>query len=337
MILPPWLAAMAGWSLLLAYVATGAASLGGFYLYGNMILRDATGHTVSAVLLVTSLTGVSMWITWRDVKISARLMLWIEAVSITLISIVVILVLARHGLHGDVEQIQLRGMTGSGLRLGLVLALFSFVGFESATTLGTEARNPLKTIPRAVFLSSLLGGIFFTLSAYTEVLGFRIVGQNLGTSDAPFRVLARVGGLPVLGTLIDVGALVSMFAGMLACVTAAARVLLLMAHNGLTHGSLRNTHARNETPGVAILVSGLASFIPVRDSGISRHERPGRLRLDGLAGDVRIYCRVRVGLPRAPALSPRPPRSCQRGDKNNPTACVHCDGAGFRRKPISCP
>ena len=38
-------------------------------------------------------------------------------------------------------------MTGSGLRLGLVLALFSFVGFESATTLGSEAHNPLKTIP----------------------------------------------------------------------------------------------------------------------------------------------------------------------------------------------
>jgi len=40
-------------------------------------------------------------------------------------------------------------MTGSGLRLGLVLALFSSVGFESATALGSEARNPLKTIPRA--------------------------------------------------------------------------------------------------------------------------------------------------------------------------------------------
>ena len=52
-------------------------------------------------------------------------------------------------------------MTGSGLRLGLVLALFSFVGFESATTLGAEARNPLKTIPRAVIQSAIIGGAFF--------------------------------------------------------------------------------------------------------------------------------------------------------------------------------
>ena len=86
--------------------------------------------------------------------------------------IVVVLLLVRHGWHWDWEQLHLRGMTGSGLRLGLVLALFSFVGFESATTLGSEARNPLKTIPRAVIQSAILAGAFFTVCAYAEVLGF---------------------------------------------------------------------------------------------------------------------------------------------------------------------
>jgi amino acid transporter len=163
----------------------------------------------------------------------------------------------------DWTQLRLRGMTGSGLRLGLVLALFSFVGFESATTLGSEARNPLKTIPRAVIQSALLAGGIFIVCAYTEVLGLRTVGQDLGASQAPMRVLAGVGGVPVLGLLIDIGVLVSMFAGTLACITAAARVLLLMAHNGLTHGSLRTTHARHETPGRAIVVTGIAAVAPV--------------------------------------------------------------------------
>jgi amino acid transporter len=107
-------------------------------------------------------------------------------------------------------------MTGSGLRLGLVLALFSFVGFESATTLGAEARNPLKTIPRAVIQSAIIGGAFFTVCAYTEVLGFRTAGQDLGSSPAPMHVVAAVGGVPLFGLLIDIGALVSMFAGTLA-------------------------------------------------------------------------------------------------------------------------
>ena len=42
---------------------------------------------------------------------------------------------------------------GVAFGLGVVLALFSFVGFESATALGDEAINPLLTIPRAVVRS----------------------------------------------------------------------------------------------------------------------------------------------------------------------------------------
>jgi len=263
MILPPSLGATAAWSLLLAYIATGASVIGGFYHYGNLLLRDATGHGTSAAFLAIGVTAISVWIAWRDVKISARLMLWIEAISVSFILIVVALVLVRHGWHLDWEQFHLRGMSGSGLRLGLVLALFSFAGFESATTLGSEARNPLKTIPRAVIQSALLAGAIFTACAYAEVLGLRSVGQDLGTSQAPMRVLAQIGGLPLLGLLIDIGALVSMFAGTLACVTAAARVLLLMSHNGLAHRSLQKTHERNETPSLAIVVTGSAAVLPV--------------------------------------------------------------------------
>src|SRR5580700_10708966 len=206
MTLPPWLSAVAAWSLLLAYVATGSSVIGGFYHYANLLLRDATGHGASAALLAIAVTAISMAIAWRDVKISARLMLWIEAVSVTLILILVTLVLWRHGLHWDWNQLHLSGMTGSGLRLGLVLALFSFVGFESATTLGSEARNPLQTIPRAVIQSAILSGAIFTICAYAEVLGFRAAGQDLGTSPAPMRVLAQVGGLNFLGVVIDIGA-----------------------------------------------------------------------------------------------------------------------------------
>src|SRR6202166_4970244 len=261
--LPPWLSATVAWSLLLAYVATGSSVIGGFYHYANLLLRDATGHAYSAVFLASLVTAVSIWIAYRDVKISARLMLWIEAASVTVIVIVVALLLVRRGWHLDAEQLHLRGMTGSGLRLGLVLALFSFVGFESATTLGSEARNPLQTIPRAVIQSAVLAGAFFTICAYAEVLGFHIAGQDLGASQAPMYLLARVAGVPVLGLLIDIGALVSLFAGTLACITAAARVLLLMAHGGLAHKSLRATHARNRTPGRAVAITGIAALLPV--------------------------------------------------------------------------
>jgi amino acid transporter len=299
-VLPPAFGAVAAWSLLLAYVATGSSVIGGFYHYGILLLRDATGHSASAVVLAILVTGISVWIAWRDVKISARLMLWIEAVSMSLVLIVVVLVLVQHGVHLDWQQMQLRGMTGSGLRLGLVLALFSFVGFESATTLGAEARNPLKTIPRAVIQSALLAGAVFIICAYTELLGLRSAGYDLGASQAPMRVLAVAGGVPLLGVLIDIGALVSMFACTLACITAAARVLLLMSHKSLTHRSLRATHAHHETPGRAIVATGFAAVLPAAilaargSSGLDVYGWMGSLATYGF---IVTYALVSIALP----------------------------------------
>jgi amino acid transporter len=301
MTLPPWLSATVAWSLLLAYVATGSSVIGGFYHYANLLLRDASGRVFSAVLLSLFVTATSIWIAYRDVKISARLMLWIEAVSASVIVIVVVLLLFRYGWHLDQEELHLRGMTGTGLRLGLVLALFSYVGFESATTLGAEARNPLKSIPRAVIQSALLAGVFFVVCAYVEVLGFHLVGQNLGDSQAPMYVLARVGGIPILGILIDIGALISLFAGTLACITAAARVLLRMAHDGLAHDLLRTTHARNHTPSYAVIITGIAALAPVAvlaargDSGLDVYGWMGSLATYGF---IVAYALVCIALPR---------------------------------------
>src|SRR6202158_1591708 len=97
MILPPWMGAVAAWSMLLAYIATGAGVAGGFYHYANVLLVDATNHTTSTVLLTVVVTGLSTWIACRDVKVSARLMLWIEGGSLVVILTVMVLVLTGQG------------------------------------------------------------------------------------------------------------------------------------------------------------------------------------------------------------------------------------------------
>jgi amino acid transporter len=105
----------------------------------------------------------------------------------------------------------------------------------------------------------------------------------------------------VLGLLIDIGALVSLFAGTLACITAAARVLMLMAHHGLAHGALRATHARNETPHFAILVTGAAAVLPVAvlaargSTGLDVYGWMGSLATYGF---IVAYALVSIALPR---------------------------------------
>jgi amino acid transporter len=114
-------------------------------------------------------------------------------------------------------------------------------------------------------------------------------------------LLARIAGVPILGLMIDIGALVSLFAATLACITAAARVLLLMAHNGLAHGSLRNTHVQNRTPGRAVIITGLAALFPVAvlavhgSSGLDVYGWMGSLATYGFIVGYALVC---IALPR---------------------------------------
>jgi amino acid transporter len=208
--------------------------------------------------------ALAVVLAYRDVKISTRLMLGLEIVSVLLITTVAAGVLLRNGVHPDMDQLRVQGITPDKLRLGLVLAIFSLVGFESATSLGHEAKDPLTTIPRAVKWSAILAGLFFVFCAYSEVLAFRGEVESLDKSVAPFTVMARHAGMPAfLSILIDVGGVASFFSCMLACLTASARVLYLMGQRGAIHSLFGEAHDSNRTPHRAVVVSGLAVFLPL--------------------------------------------------------------------------
>jgi amino acid transporter len=259
---PRW-GVLAGWALLIAYVGTAAAVSAGVTNYANVILRDRFGVQAFPLLLTALVTAIACYLAYRDVQISARLMLWLQAASVALISAIAIAVIAKHGWHPDMRQLTLQGVTPEKLRLGLVLAIFSSVGFESATSLGSEARNPLTSIPRAVKWSAILAGVFFFLCAYAEVLAFHGEAQSLGQSPAPLHILAQQVGLPpMMGTLTDLGAVVTFFSCFLACITAAARVLFLMGRHGALHSELGEAHEENQTPHRAVLLSSIAAFLP---------------------------------------------------------------------------
>jgi amino acid transporter len=274
----------AGWALLLAYTATGASVVGGFLNYAHVLIPAS--QILPTPLLALLATAAATFFAYRDVQASARMMLWIEAISISMIVLVVSTLLFRNGLHIDTPQLQLHAVTPSGVRLGVVLALFSFVGFESATTLGHEAKNPLHTIPRAVIQSAILAGLFFLVCCYTETLGFRQLHQDLGASEDPFRALATLAHIPILGAAIDIGAFVSMFACTLACITAAARVLLKMAGDGLLPIHLARTHAKNETPHLAVLAVGFAVLL--LSAGLAAHGASGA-DIYGWMGSLAVY------------------------------------------------
>jgi amino acid transporter len=260
--LPPVFGAVAAWALLLAYLAIGASVAGGALYYTNLLSQQFLHCTPPSLLVLVMACSAAGLVAYRDVKLSAELMLWIEVCSVSLICIILAIMPIRIGLHLDMDQFALRGVSFSSLGPALVLSMFSFVGFESATTLGGEARNPLRTIPRAVIQCAILAGVFFVLCSYSEVLGFRGESGRLSDTTSPMHLLANKAGVSPLGTGIDFGALISMVACVLACVTAASRVLLRMGRERLVPALFEKTSSRHGTPVTAVAFSTCAVFIP---------------------------------------------------------------------------
>jgi amino acid transporter len=297
----PIVGMLAAWALLIAYVGTATAIAAGLTNYTNVVLKSLFGLEVFPLLLAALAALLAIWLAYRDVTLSARLMLGLEVVSVVLISVVAVGVLSRNGFHVDMDQVILKGASLEKLRMGLVLAVFCSVGFESATSLGAEAKEPLRNIPRAVKWSGILAGLFFIFCAYTEVLGFRGETETLDKSLAPMNVLARNAGMPaVIGLLINMGALVSFFSCFLACITASARVLYLMAQKGALHALLGRAHTMNQTPHRAVFVSGFAAFLPLAfliPAGISPFDVYGMLGTVATLGFLTAYMLVSIAAP----------------------------------------
>lgn len=284
--LPPIFGATAAWALLLAYVATGASVAAGALYYAVILAQQFLHWSAPALLILALVCAIAAYIAWRDVKLSAEVMLWIEAISVALILLILAALVFHFGLRLDWEQLRLKGMSFPSLGPALVLAIFSFVGFESATSLGAEARDPLRTIPRAVLLCALLIGTFFMLCSYSQVLGFHAIGSKLSDTTSPLHQLAAICGIAPLGIAIDIGAMVSMFACVLACITASSRLLIKMAHESLMPRALERANKRHGTPGAAIATAAALVFF---STVVLTLRHVGPLDIYDLAGSLSVF------------------------------------------------
>ena len=260
MSLGPTAGFITGWALILAYLATGIAVASYTVPYAQTLLANL--HTTIPALLMFGIVVALVWfVAYKDVRLSAKMMLLLEGVSVSLILILGIAMVAHTGLHLG-NQLSLKGMTLNGLQGGMVLGIFSFVGFESATALGAEAKNPKRNIPRAVFMSTAIAGSFFILMSFIMVSAFE--GYKIPLNDSSLVALpamAEIAHAPLLGVLVSFGAIISLFACALACVNATSRILLSMSRDGLIHGHLGKSHDTNATPHIAATTCAILMFV----------------------------------------------------------------------------
>jgi amino acid transporter len=253
---PIW-GVVSGWSLLIGYVFTGAAVISGAANYLLILFYRPsieTGGLPYAIFFSICVVGIAWYLAYRDIKLSTRATLALECLTVLLILLIAAAALSTRDHVIDLQQLQLRGSTSGGIRLGLVLAFFSFVGFEAATVVGTETRSPFQTVPRAVLLSVVLSGIFFSIVAYAVVGAFHALTPTLDKSDAPLNQIAVSIGIGWIAPLISVGVAMSCFACVIACINAGGRVLYALSRHGLAHASTGRAHASHATPHAAVSI-----------------------------------------------------------------------------------
>lgn len=140
---------------------------------------------------------------------------------------------------------------------GMLLLVFAFTGFETATVPAGEVREPRRTLPFAI-LASL--AVIVPLYVLVQVVSIGTL-PGLAESTRPLADAAGRFAGSMGAAVVVVGALVSIAGTLNGLVLAAPRLLFAMAGDGQLPAVFARTHARHHTPHVAILLTGLAMLV----------------------------------------------------------------------------
>jgi len=249
---------ISGWSLLFAYMTLAAGCSAGLGAFTSKLLA-VFGIQIGWLPLSIVLSIIMILLGITDAKTSTRVMLTMEGISILLILVISVVIIfkvaATRGL--SIVPFKLNGVKMSAIAGTSVLAFLSFIGFESASSLGEETKNPQRCIPIAIGSAVFVTGIFYLVSSYAQVIGFGLDAKGLKaitSSTLPLSDLANKYISKTFGTLLILSGALSFFSCALGSVCAGARMLFSMSRDGLMHKSMRKVHRKYNTPYAALIL-----------------------------------------------------------------------------------
>jgi basic amino acid/polyamine antiporter, APA family len=156
------------------------------------------------------------------------------------------------------------------------VAILILVGFESVTSMGEEAKNAKRDIPRAVLLSLVIQGAFCYLFEYFGANYFLNSGYTMTTasgSPAPIGDMMQIVGTWVFGSpqagwwfmmIQAVTVFLALIGTTLACMNTGARVTFAMGRDDELAGNLGVLHTKNLTPHVAVwLLAAISAIVGI--------------------------------------------------------------------------
>ncbi|GAA6622550.1 APC family permease [Scytonema sp. NUACC26] len=256
--LNPWLGFTAGWMFLLAKTASAATAALGFasYLLSTTNFIGSGFFVPTALIAVAILTGIVLSGLRRSNLIN------IIIVSVTLLSLCFFVVVCLpSAIANSAENLTpfFTGNTASVLQ-ATALMFVAYTGYGRIATMGEEAKEPRKTIPRAMVVTLLLTMLLYMA---VGVVGIGAVGTDvLGkvtqqTQAAPLEVAVRNVIGSSAGVVLAIGAMTAMLGVLLNLILGLSRMVLAMARRRDLPGFLARLK-NSTTPVLAVLVVGIA-------------------------------------------------------------------------------
>lgn len=188
----------------------------------------------------------------RNIDLSRNVLGVLLIAEVAIVLVLDAVVVATGGAEGLSRGIVTPSEIVSGAPgIALLFAILSFIGFEATAVFRDEARDPVKTIPRATYLALILIGLFYTVSTWALITAWgdsKVVEQALEDPSgllpsATERYLGAV-GLHIVQILF----VTSLFACILSFHNIVARYVFTLSNRKLFPNALGEAHERHASP-----------------------------------------------------------------------------------------
>ncbi|MEO6309953.1 MAG: APC family permease, partial [Leifsonia sp.] len=189
----PGIGFLAGWALLLDYLFLPMINylVIGIYLNAAFPAMPSWTFVLATIILVTILNIIGIVSVAR-----ANLLI----IAVQGIFIVVFVGLAIGSINSGTTVNLLAPFTGTGenggflpIAAGAAVLCLSFLGFDSVSTLAEEARNPRRSLPKAIMIITLLAGVIFVGLSYVAYLVLP-TASFANVDSAALDVMTKAGG-----------------------------------------------------------------------------------------------------------------------------------------------
>src|ERR1700690_1831981 len=238
------------WMLWLGQVAAPSANANLFVIYFGEFFPPAKDPVPRAIIL-TLLVGLLTVINIRGVRAGTHVSnLFTAAKLVPLFAVIILGIFVLHAHHWQIASPAVENTGTSQWLKALLLLVFAYGGFETALAPMSEAKNPRRDAPFALFTALVVCTVLYALIQWV-VVG---VLPDAAHSQRPLADVARLAVGPVGAALVAVGALISFYGYLSAKILAMPRVPFALAEQGDFPKAFAAVHRRFHTPYASILV-----------------------------------------------------------------------------------